>query len=157
VTSDQPPQPSYEALVALVVELRLLVSTQAAMIAEQAERIAELERQAGSDSHNSSKPPSRHRQRAEAQGQSPGRAATRPQRRVPAVHDRLRGPVRQQPGRARPADGQGATADLRILTGARRFARIRSYISTVRKHGINPLTALRDLFVGRPWMLPATS
>jgi transposase len=45
----------------------------------------------------------------------------------------------------------------RTLTGARRFARIRSYISTVRKHGINPLTALRDLFAGRPWMLPATS
>ncbi|MFC7219751.1 hypothetical protein ACFQLX_16500 [Streptomyces polyrhachis] len=45
----------------------------------------------------------------------------------------------------------------RTLTGARRFARIRSYISTVRKHGINPLTTLRDLFAGRPWTLPATS
>ncbi|NEC93680.1 hypothetical protein G3I71_49980 [Streptomyces sp. SID12501] len=45
----------------------------------------------------------------------------------------------------------------RTLTGAQRFARIRSYISTVRKHGINPLTALRDLFAGRPWMLPTTS
>lgn len=45
----------------------------------------------------------------------------------------------------------------RTLTGARRFARIRSYISTVRKHGINPLTALRDLFAGRPWMLPTTN
>ena len=43
----------------------------------------------------------------------------------------------------------------RTLTGARRFAR--SYISTVCKHGINPLTALRDLFAGRPWMLPAAS
>jgi hypothetical protein len=32
-----------------------------------------------------------------------------------------------------------------------------SYISTVRKHGVNPLTALRDLFAGRSWTLPATS
>jgi hypothetical protein len=45
-------------LAALVVELRLLVSAQAATITQQADRIGELERQAGSDSHNSSKPPS---------------------------------------------------------------------------------------------------
>lgn len=42
----------------------------------------------------------------------------------------------------------------RTLTGAKRFARIRSYISTARKHGHDPLTALRDLFAGRPWTLP---
>jgi transposase len=52
---------------------------------------------------------------------------------------------------------QKISGSWRTLTGARRFARIRSYISTVRKHGINPLTALRDLFAGRPWLLPATS
>lgn len=52
---------------------------------------------------------------------------------------------------------QKISGSWRTLTGARRFARIRSYISTVRKHGINPLTALRDLFAGRPWMLPAAS
>ncbi len=52
---------------------------------------------------------------------------------------------------------QKISGSWRTLTGARRFARIRSYISTVRKHGINPLAALRDLFAGRPWMLPATS
>jgi transposase len=52
---------------------------------------------------------------------------------------------------------QKISGSWRTLTGARRFARIRSYISTVRKHGVNPLTALRDLFAGRPWMLPATS
>lgn len=39
---------------------------------------------------------------------------------------------------------QKVSGSWRTLTGARRFARIRSYISTVRKHGINPLTALRD-------------
>jgi transposase len=52
---------------------------------------------------------------------------------------------------------QKVSGSWRTLTGARRFARIRAYISTVRKHGISPLTALRDLFAGRPWMLPATS
>ncbi|PZT75713.1 MULTISPECIES: IS66 family transposase [unclassified Streptomyces] len=52
---------------------------------------------------------------------------------------------------------QKISGSWRTLTGARRFARIRSYISTVRKHGLNPLTALRDLFAGRPWTLPATS
>jgi len=52
---------------------------------------------------------------------------------------------------------QKISGSWRTLTGARRFARIRSYISTVRKHGVNPLTALRDLFAGRPWTLPATS
>lgn len=52
---------------------------------------------------------------------------------------------------------QKISGSWRTLTGARRFARIRSYISTVRKHGINPLTALRDLFAGRPWMLPTAS
>ena len=70
------------------------------------------------------------------------------------------GPVRQQPGRTRPANikaQQKISGSWRTLTGARRFARIRSYISTVRKHGVNPLTALRDLFAGRPWTLPATS
>jgi transposase len=52
---------------------------------------------------------------------------------------------------------QKVSGSWRTLTGAQRFARIRSYISTVRKHGVNPLTALRDLFAGRPWMLPAIS
>ncbi|MEU3174179.1 transposase, partial [Streptomyces sp. NPDC007000] len=52
---------------------------------------------------------------------------------------------------------QKISGSWRTLTGARRFARIRSYISTVRKHDINPLAALHDLFAGRPWMLPTTS
>lgn len=93
--SDQLPRPSYEALAALVVELRLVVSAQAAMIAEQAERIAELERQAGSDSHNSSQPPSSDglrkkpapkslRQRT---GRKPGRAKGDPGGRLEQVAD----------------------------------------------------------------------
>jgi transposase len=42
----------------------------------------------------------------------------------------------------------------RTLDGAQAFLTVRSYISTARKHGINPLVALRRLFEGDPW-LPA--
>lgn len=52
---------------------------------------------------------------------------------------------------------QKVSGAWRTLTGARRFARIRSYISTVRKHGRNPLTALRGLFDGHPFTLPETA
>lgn len=52
---------------------------------------------------------------------------------------------------------QKISGSWRTLTGARRFARIRSYLSTVRKHGLNPMTVLRDLFAGRPWILPTTN
>ena len=42
----------------------------------------------------------------------------------------------------------------RTLAGAEAFLILRSYLSTARKHGMNPLTALRQLFEGHPW-LPA--
>jgi transposase len=45
----------------------------------------------------------------------------------------------------------------RTLDGAQAFLTVRSYVATVRKHGINPLAALRRLFEGDPWMpAPAT-
>lgn len=271
MSSPPPPQPSYEELASLVVELKLLVSA-------QAERIAELERQIAADSHNSSKPPSSDglskkpapKSPRRRSGRGPGRAreiradgwSRSPTRTGSSItirscaaaagpdstaHEaRAIGPVRSstcprsaieakdavadaaaagqyalardtltgfqaryrqaalcgiaanpRPGKgpkskARalaerlldrteeyqrymtdftvPFDNNAAERDLRMVksqqkisgswrtvTGARRFARIRSYISTVRKHGINPLTALRDLFAGRPWTLPATS
>jgi hypothetical protein len=40
----------------------------------------------------------------------------------------------------------------RTLPGAHAFLALRSYISTARKHGINPLHALRELFEGHPWL-----
>ncbi|MCY0923550.1 MULTISPECIES: IS66 family transposase [unclassified Streptomyces] len=102
------------------------------------------------------------------------RPATGPKPKARALAERLRDRTeeyqRYMVDFAVPFDNNQAERDLRMiktqpkisgswrtLTGARRFARIRSYISTVRKHGINPLTALRDLFAGRPWMLPTTS
>lgn len=88
-----PPLPSYEELASLVVELRLLVSAQAATIAEQAERIAELERQLAADSRNSSKPPSSDGLRKKpapkslrkATGRKPGRAKGDPGGRLEQV------------------------------------------------------------------------
>jgi transposase len=44
---------------------------------------------------------------------------------------------------------------LRTMAGAETFCRIRSYLSTARKHGQSALAALRDLHDGAPWMPPA--
>ena len=41
--------------------------------------------------------------------------------------------------------------------GAERFAHLRSYLSTTRKHGIPAITALIDLFEGNPWMPPQST
>jgi transposase len=40
---------------------------------------------------------------------------------------------------------------------ARAWPRIRSYICTVRKHGADVLTALRDAITGTPWLPPYAS
>ena len=42
----------------------------------------------------------------------------------------------------------------RTLAGAEAFLTLRSYVSTARKQGMNPLAVLRQLFEGHPW-LPA--
>lgn len=41
--------------------------------------------------------------------------------------------------------------------GATRFANVRSYLSTTRKHDVGALDALTRLFAGNPWMPPAPS
>jgi transposase len=43
---------------------------------------------------------------------------------------------------------------FRSQHGAERFAHLRSYLSTTRKNGIPAITALTDLFEGKPWMPP---
>jgi transposase/uncharacterized coiled-coil protein SlyX len=45
----------------------------------------------------------------------------------------------------------------RTLDGAQAFLTVRSYVATARKHGENPLAVLRQLFVGQPWLPPATA
>ncbi|MFF3404246.1 transposase [Streptomyces sp. NPDC002659] len=43
----------------------------------------------------------------------------------------------------------------RTLDGASRWLLVRSYLSTARNHGLNPMTVLRDLFAGNAWLPPA--
>jgi hypothetical protein len=43
---------------------------------------------------------------------------------------------------------------FRSRHGAERFAHLRSYLSTTRKHGIPAIDALTRLFAGDPWMPP---
>ncbi len=40
---------------------------------------------------------------------------------------------------------------LRSMAGAQAFCRLRSYLSTARKHGQSAFTVLRDLHAGTPW------
>jgi transposase len=42
----------------------------------------------------------------------------------------------------------------RSATGATAWLRVRGYISTARKHGINVMTAIRDAITGNPWTPP---
>ena len=42
----------------------------------------------------------------------------------------------------------------RTLAGAEAFLALRSYLATARKHGMNPLVVLWQLFQGQAW-LPA--
>ena len=44
---------------------------------------------------------------------------------------------------------------FRSQHGAERFAHLRSYLSTTRKNGVPAITALVDLFEGKPWMPPS--
>jgi len=47
---------------------------------------------------------------------------------------------------------QKVSGCFRTLHGARIFARIRSYISTCRKQGLNILEALQSAVVGNPFI-----
>ncbi|HTE68549.1 MAG TPA: IS66 family transposase, partial [Actinomycetes bacterium] len=51
---------------------------------------------------------------------------------------------------------QKISGGWRTLPGAERFCRLRSYLSTARKHQVGVLGALRRLFEGDPW-LPAAA
>jgi len=94
-------------------------------------------------------------------------------RRVPAANllarlDTHRGEVLRSLDDTRvPFDNNLAERDLRMvklqqkisgcwrtLAGAEAFLILRSYVSTARKQGMNPLVVLRQLFEGHPW-LPA--
>jgi hypothetical protein len=45
----------------------------------------------------------------------------------------------------------------RGLTGARRYLRIRSYLTTARTHGLTAMRAIRDALTGTPWLPPTAA
>ena len=47
---------------------------------------------------------------------------------------------------------QKVSGGFRTLEGAKRFGRIRGYISTARKHAKNVFGAIRDAFDGNPFI-----
>lgn len=47
---------------------------------------------------------------------------------------------------------QKISGTFRSKTGANWFCRLRSYISTVRKHGLNVLQSLKDAFLGKSFI-----
>jgi transposase len=90
---------------------------------------------------------------------------------IPALLNRMRGFTREIWRFAHdftvPFDNNQAERDIRMtkiqlkvsgcwrtVPGAQAWLRVRSYISTTGKHGINALAALRDALTGNPW-LPA--
>jgi transposase len=44
------------------------------------------------------------------------------------------------------------SGSFRSMTGAERFVAVRSYLSTARKHGLEPLAVLTQLFANEPWI-----
>jgi uncharacterized coiled-coil protein SlyX len=193
---------------AIIAELRAVNAAQAQAIAALKARAAELERRLGTDSSNSSKPPSSDDLRSPRgpssaapswpvrwwSGSRPGRCSTCHAAAVgaraprPATQERLwdHDPGRLPPPRLVPwpamgrgcgrfaatcylcvhqhlpvdraaqllGDVLGARLATRTLAGAQAFLTVRSYGSTARKHQVNPLRALHQLFQGCPW-LPA--
>jgi transposase/uncharacterized coiled-coil protein SlyX len=103
-----------------------------------------------------------------ASGRRRRRAPRSPAARLLARLDAHRGEVLRSLDDTRvPFDNNQAERDLRMVklqqkisgcwrtpAGAEAFLALRSYLATARKHGMNPLAVLGQLFQGRPW-LPA--
>jgi transposase len=101
-----------------------------------------------------------------ATGRRWGRARRSPAGRLLARLDTHRDEVLRLLDDTRvPFDNNQAERDLRMvglqqkisgcwrtLAGAAAFLALRSYVATARKQGMNPLTVLRQLFEGRPWL-----
>lgn len=51
---------------------------------------------------------------------------------------------------------QKISGSWRSLDGARNYCAIRSYISTMKKHGVDVLVGLRQLFDGHAWLPGST-
>jgi transposase len=103
-----------------------------------------------------------------ATGRRPGRARRSPAGRLLARLDAHREEVLRLLDDTRvPFDNNQAERDLRMVklqqkisgcwrtpAGAEAFLALRSYLSTARKHGRNPLDVLGQLFQGQVWLPP---
>jgi transposase len=113
-----------------------------------------------SDGQAANPPPARGRRRRRARRSPAGRLLVR----LDAHRDEV---LRSLDDTRVPFDNNQSERDLRMvklqqkisgcwrtLAGAEAFLTVRSYVSTARKHGMNPLAVLRQLFEGHSW-LPA--
>ena len=50
---------------------------------------------------------------------------------------------------------QRISGSFRAIEGAERLAKVRSYISTAAKHGVDAMDVVTALFAGHRWMPPA--
>ena len=98
---------------------------------------------------------------------APGRKQSKARNLLERLRDREPEILRFTTDLAVPFTNNGSERDLRPVktqlkisgchraaTGARNWLRVRGYISTVRKHGQDVLTALHDAITGNPWRPP---
>jgi transposase len=99
---------------------------------------------------------------------APGREQTKTRNLLERLHDRAEEVLRFVHDLRVPFTNNQAERDLRptktqlkisgchrSTTGASAWLRVRGYLSTARKHGINVMTALRDAITGNPWTPPS--
>jgi transposase len=99
---------------------------------------------------------------------APGREQSKTRNLLERLHERAEEVLRFAQNLSVPFTNNQAERDLRpaktqlkisgchrSTTGATAWLRVRGYISTARKHGINVLTAIRAAVTGTPWTPPA--
>lgn len=99
---------------------------------------------------------------------APGREQSKTRNLLERLHERAEEVLRYAHDLRVPFTNNQAERDLRpaktqlkvsgchhSTTGATAWLRVRGYISTARKHGINVMTAIRHAVTGNPWTPPA--
>jgi transposase len=162
--SDEPGQGWAAGMAELLVDAKLAADRARAGGAERIDadvgaRLHARYRRLLADGHSANSPPPAH-------GRRPGRARRSPAGRLLERLDGHRDEVLGFLDDLRvPFTNNQAERDLRMvklqqkisgcwrtLAGAAAFLALRSYVSTARKQGLNPLVVLRQLFQGRPWL-----
>ena len=167
--SDEPGQGWAAGMAELLVDAKLVADRARAAGAECADDAARARLHARyerllADGCAANPPPPRP-----ATGRRQGRVRRSPAARLLARLDTHRDEVlRLLDDTGVPFDNNQAERDLRMvklqqkisgcwrtLAGAEAFLAVRSYVATARKHGMNPLVVLGQLFEGQPWRPPS--